>query len=102
KELSRGAAVLPERPINHASRRGDSLEAGGNVLATIFLVKTVFADPSLIGTNQAMVARTLATLLKLNEAELAQKLRRTVWTDKDGKEREDKHVVLKRKVSPED
>ena len=102
EELSREAAVTRERTIIHASRRGDILDARGNVLATTLLVKTVFADPSLIGTNQAMVARTLATLLKMNEAELAQKLRRTVWTDKDGKEREDKHVVLKKKVSPED
>ena len=102
EELSREAAVTRERTIIHASRRGDILDARGNVLATTLLVKTVFADPSLIGTNQAMVARTLATLLKMNEAELAQKLRRTVWTDKDGKERDDKHVVLKKKVSQED
>jgi len=102
EDLSREAADTRERTIIHASRRGDILDARGNVLATTLFVKTVFADPSLIGTNQAMVARTLAPLLKMNEAELGQKLRRTVWTDKDGKEREDKHVVLKKKVSLED
>ncbi len=100
--LSHQATVIRERTIIHASRRGDILDARGNVLATTVFVKTVFADPSLIGTNQALVARTLAPLLKLNEAELAQKLRRAVWTDKDGTEREDKHVVLKKKVSRED
>ncbi len=102
EDLSREATVTRERTIIHASRRGNILDARGNVLATTLFVKTVFADPSLIGTNQPIVARTLAPLLKMNEAELAQKLRRTVWTDKDGKEREDKHVVLKKKVSLED
>jgi len=102
EDLSREATFTRERTIIHASRRGDILDARGDVLATTLFVKTVFADPSLIGTNQALVARTLAPLLRINETELAQKLRRTAWTDKDGKEHEDKHVVLKKKVSPED
>ncbi len=102
EDLSRQATVIRERTIIHASRRGDILDVRGNVLATTVFVKTVFADPSLIGTNQAIVAHTLAPLLNLNEAELAQKLQRAAWTDKDGKEREDKHVVLKKKVSLED
>src|SRR5438132_14300834 len=81
EDLSREAADTRERTIIHASRRGDILDARGNVLATTLFVKTLFADPSLIGTNQAMVARTLAPLLKMNEAELAQKLGCHVWTD---------------------
>ena len=101
-DLSREATTTRERTIIHASRRGDILDARGNVLATTLLVKTVFADPSLIGTNQAIVARALAPLLKLNEAELAEKLRPTLWTDKEGRQRADKHVVLKRKVTPDD
>src|SRR5213075_805315 len=60
-------------PAGPAPRR---LEPRGDGHATTLFVKTVFADPSLIGTNQAKVARTLAPLLKMNETELIQKLRR--------------------------
>ena len=87
EDLSREATFTRERTIIRASRRGDILDARGDVLATTLFVKTVFADPSLIGTNQALVARTLAPVLRINETELAQKLRRTAWTDKEGQQR---------------
>src|SRR5207247_2970577 len=67
EDLSREAADTRERTIIHASRRGDMLDARGTVLATTLSVKTVVADPSPIGTNQAMVARTLAPLPKRTE-----------------------------------
>src|SRR5712671_1227484 len=101
-DLSREASGRRESTIIHPSRRGDILDARGNVLATSLFVKTVCADPSLIGTNQALVARALAPLLKINEADLARKLQLRVYQDKNGKEHVDKYVSLKRKVTFEE
>ncbi|PYK63019.1 MAG: penicillin-binding protein 2, partial [Verrucomicrobia bacterium] len=46
-DLSREAAGRRESTIIHPSRRGDILDARGNVLGTSLFVKTVCADPSL-------------------------------------------------------
>jgi cell division protein FtsI/penicillin-binding protein 2 len=73
-ELSALAAQNTQREFWQAPRRGDILDANGNILATSVSVKTVCAEPSLIGNQQAVVARALAPLLNLNEAELCQKL----------------------------
>jgi cell division protein FtsI/penicillin-binding protein 2 len=56
------------------AKRGDILDANGNLLATSIPVKMVCADPSMIGGQQAVVARALAPLLQMNEAELQQRL----------------------------
>ena len=63
-----------QREFRQAPRRGDILDAHGNLLATSVPVKTVCADPSLIGNQQAVVAHALAPLLQMNEAELYQRL----------------------------
>lgn len=55
-------------------RRGDIRDALGNLLATSRPVKTVFADPVLIGDRQAEIARVLAPILKVPEAELHKRL----------------------------
>ncbi|PAW83229.1 MAG: hypothetical protein B9S33_14060 [Pedosphaera sp. Tous-C6FEB] len=55
-------------------RRGDIRDARGNLLATSRPVKTVFADPVLIGTRQAEVARALAPIFQVPEAELHRRL----------------------------
>ena len=73
-ELSALAAQNTQREFWQAPRRGDILDANGNILATSVAVKTVCAEPSLIGNQQAVVAHALAPLLNLNEAELCQKL----------------------------
>ncbi len=73
-ELSAKAELNTQREFWQAPRRGDILDANGNILATSVAVKMVCADPSLIGNFQPLVAHALAPLLKLNEAELAQKL----------------------------
>jgi cell division protein FtsI/penicillin-binding protein 2 len=98
EDLSRMAVARRESMVIHPSRRGDILDARGNVLATCLFVKTVCADPSLIGTNQLVIARALAPLLRMGETELAQRLQPRAWTDKSGKEHVDKYVPLKRKV----
>ncbi|HJO08990.1 MAG TPA: penicillin-binding protein 2 [Verrucomicrobiota bacterium] len=90
------------RRVVQASRRGDILDTRGTVLATSRIAKTVCADPSLVGSQQLIVARAIAPFLGRDAADLAKRMKRRVYTDKQGRQREDKHVVLKRKVPLED
>jgi len=73
-EFSARAQEGTERETIQAPRRGDILDARGNPLATSVPVKTIVADPSLIGNQQAAVARAIAPLLGLPEADVYQKL----------------------------
>ncbi len=73
-ELSAKAEHNTQHEYWQAPRRGDILDVNGNILATSVPVKTICADPSLIGTFQPLVARAIAPLLQLNENDLAQKL----------------------------
>jgi len=90
------------RKVIHASRRGDILDIRGTVLATSRIAKTVCADPSLVGAHQRLVARAIAPFLGRDAAGLAKRMQRRVYTDAQGRQREDKHVVLGRKVLLED
>jgi len=83
-ELARLAHEDMQREYWQAPRRGDILDIHGNLLATSISVKTVCADPSLIGNQQAVVARALAPLLQMNEAELYQKLSPRISRDEHG------------------
>jgi len=74
EELTAKAEQNTLREFWQAPRRGDILDANGNILATSVPVKTLCADPSLIGNFQPVVARAIAPLLNLNEAEVAQRL----------------------------
>ena len=73
-ELAKKAQDNTQREFREAPRRGDILDAHGNLLATSIPVKTVCADPSLIGTQQVAVAHALAPLLQMSEGELYPKL----------------------------
>ena len=73
-ELSAKAEQNTQREFWQAPRRGDILDVNGNMLATSVPVKTICADPSLMGNFQPLVAHAIAPLLKLNEADLAQRL----------------------------
>jgi cell division protein FtsI/penicillin-binding protein 2 len=73
-ELSAKAQHNTQHEFREAPRRGDILDASGNILATSEPVKTICADPSLIGNQSAAVAQAIAPLLQLNEAAVAQKL----------------------------
>src|SRR4051812_36368099 len=55
-------------------RRGDILDARGNLLATCTTVKTICADPSLMGNRHAEIAHALAPVLGENETKLLQKI----------------------------
>src|SRR5512143_1819613 len=56
-----------EREFRLEPRRGNILDAKQNPLATCVPVKTVCADPSLIGEHYAEMARILAPQLTLEE-----------------------------------
>src|ERR1041385_4595634 len=63
-ELSAKAQENTQLEFPLEPRRGDILDAKGNLLATSVMVKTVCADPTLIGNRQEEVAGALAPLLK--------------------------------------
>jgi cell division protein FtsI/penicillin-binding protein 2 len=94
-----------QKRVLRASQRGDIIDSHGVRLATTILVKTVVADPKLIGTNPAVVAtvvRTLSPLLKMDPTELADRLLTKTFKDRDGIERERRSVTLRRQVAFED
>src|SRR5438067_2625991 len=73
-ELSVKAQQNTQQDLQLEPRRGDILDAKGNLLATSIFVKTVCADPSLLGNRQAEVAHVLAPFLQKSEAQLVQQL----------------------------
>jgi cell division protein FtsI/penicillin-binding protein 2 len=73
-ELSQLSEQKTQRTRWFTPKRGDILDANGNVLARSIPVETICADPSLIGGQQAVVARALAPLLQLSEVDLCQRL----------------------------
>jgi cell division protein FtsI/penicillin-binding protein 2 len=73
-ELAKLAQDNTQREFRQAPRRGDILDVHGNLLATSVPVKTICADPSLLGNEQKTVAHALAPLLQMSEGELWQKL----------------------------
>ena len=80
-------------------RRGDILDIKGILLATSVPAKTVCADPTLIGDRQAEIARALAPLLQMGEAQLIQKLSPRLRPNSKGlPTNSTQHVVIKHKV----
>jgi cell division protein FtsI/penicillin-binding protein 2 len=99
EELLAKAQQNTRRVSRIEARRGDILDAKGNLLAASIFVKTVCADPVLIGNRQAEVARVLSPLLKMNERELYQRLLPRLRQNEKGETVTNRYVVLKRKVS---
>lgn len=89
-----------QRTFVKQPRRGDILDADGHVLATSLPVKRVLADPSLIYPHQAEVARVLAPMLSMAEADLLQALR-PLRTNDAGVVYTNKYADLKRKLTHE-
>src|SRR3954468_17936562 len=100
-ELAGKARKFFERTYVKVSRRGDIRDVRGTLLATSKPVKTVCADPSVMGTNYVKIATTLAPLLEMDQAELIEKLQPRFVTNSAGRVIEDKYVVLKPKVEVE-
>src|SRR6266446_1190393 len=97
EELSALAEQYTHRKVVLKPRRGDILDARGNLLATSVFAKTVCADPVLIGKHQAEIAHAAAPLLQVSESEVAQRLIPRVFTE-NGKVFTNRHVVLKNRV----
>jgi cell division protein FtsI (penicillin-binding protein 3) len=100
-ELLAKAQQNTQREFMLEPRRGDILDARGNLLATSIFVKTVCADPVLIGNRQAEVARALAPLLQLNETDLFQRLLPRTRATGNGGTATNRYVVLQHRVSAE-
>jgi cell division protein FtsI/penicillin-binding protein 2 len=101
EELQAKAQQNTVRKIRIQPRRGDILDGRGNLLASSTLVKTVCADPTLIGNRHAEVARAIAPILELKEGEVYQKLLPRTIVTSSGQSVADKYVVLKNKVTVE-
>ena len=101
ERLSAMAARQTEMKVLREPRRGDILDARGNLLATSVFVKTVCADPVLLGDSQTKVARAIAPLLEMNEGELYNRLLPRTRQNEKGETITNRYVVLKRKVSLE-
>jgi cell division protein FtsI/penicillin-binding protein 2 len=97
-DLTAKAQQYTHREFLIEPRRGDILDIKGNLLATSMPARTVCADPALIGIRQAEVARVVAPLLQMNEAEILQKLSPRVRQTDKGLSLTNHYVVLKRKV----
>lgn len=100
-ELQAKAQSYTHREITLEPRRGDILDAKGNPLATSVFVKTVCADPVLIGNRQAEIARVIAPILELNETEVYRRLFPRVRVNAKGETNQVRYVPLKRKVPSE-
>ncbi len=104
-ELSKLADENTHRDYWQSPRRGDILDVNGNVLATSVEVKTICADPTLIGDQLANVARALAPLLQTTETALYQKLspRKNIFKDAQGQMvTNDVHYVRLARNIPDD
>ena len=74
EDLSHKAAQNTQRDFVQIPRRGDILDANNNILATSIPVRRVCANPSFIGGYQALVAKTIAPYLQMDEAGLIQRM----------------------------
>ncbi len=100
-QLREVASDHTTRTVISEPRRGDIFDSHGNKLATSVFVKTVCADPSLLGRHHAEVARALAPVLKLDSLELEARLKPALRQSASGQLRTNRYVVLRRKVKPE-
>ncbi len=101
EQLTSTARKNTHRTFMREPRRGDIRDVRGNLLATSVFVKTVCADPSLLGEYYSEVARVLAPILNLNEGELARRLQPQVRLDANGRVTTNRYVVLAHKVRAE-
>jgi cell division protein FtsI/penicillin-binding protein 2 len=101
EELSKSAQRNTLQEVLFKPRRGEIRDIRGNPLVTSMPVKTVCADPVLIGDRQLEVARVLSSYLEIPENELLQRLQPRLRTNAVGQIVTNRYVVLKRQVLPE-
>jgi len=101
-ELSARAESNTRREFVFEPRRGDILDAEGNVLASSAFAKTVCADPSLMNERQAdVVARAIAPLLQMNDRALFQRLATRTRLNEKGETNLVQYIRLKQRVPVE-
>ena len=101
EDLGKLARSNTQREFLREPHRGDIVDVKGNALATSVFVKTVCADPVLIGNRQNEITRAIAPVLQLDPGELFQRLQLTTRTNAEGRLTTNRYSVLKRKVSAE-
>jgi cell division protein FtsI/penicillin-binding protein 2 len=101
EELSAKALRNTQHQFMFEPRRGDILDAKGNILVTSEQVKTVCANPALLGNLQAEVARALAPWLQESEASLCQRLTPRTHRNEKGQVVTNQFVELKHRVKLE-
>jgi cell division protein FtsI/penicillin-binding protein 2 len=79
--------------------RGNICDRNGFILASSSFVKTICANPELIGQYQSQVAKAVAPILDMDERKLVTLLQRRKYIDSMGRKRPDQQVYLKHKVS---
>jgi len=89
------------RTIIVQPRRGDIFDAHGNKLATSRFVKTLCADPVMIGHHYPAVARALAPIISMDVRALEKKLKPRLIRTSSGAVKTNRYIRLKRKVLPE-
>src|SRR5262249_9473600 len=101
EELKVKAQANTQHEVLLEPRRGDILDAKGNLLATSIIVKRVCADPTMIGSKYREVAHVIAPILQENEAPLAEKLKPSTINRADGESVPRQYVVIKKRVPTE-
>lgn len=101
EEYKEMAEANTQRKVIFPAMRGQIKDIRGNVLAMSVPVKTVCADPTLIGAYYPQIAHILAPLLQMNESELASRLAPRVRVNEYNQIVTNRYVVLKRKVPVE-
>ena len=74
KDLLAQALANSEQVVHRQGRRGEILDANGNLLANSLSVRLLFADPSITCSQAVTMAHSLAPLLQTGESALAAKL----------------------------
>lgn len=100
-ELRSLAQDNTQRRVLFEPRRGEIRDVRGNLLATSIFVKTLCADPSLIGPYAPQIARAIAPLLEMTEAEVFERIQPRTRQLQDGSITTNRYVVLKKKVKVE-
>ncbi len=89
------------RTVIAQPRRGDIFDSNGNKLATSRFVKTICADPVMIGRHYPAVARALAPILRMDVRDLEVRLKPRLIRTPSGEMKPNRYIRLKRKVLPE-
>ncbi len=101
EKYARTAAANHHQEILREPRRGEIRDVRGRVLASSKFVKTICAEPWLVGDSAPQLARVIAPLLEIPELTLVPLLQQRYRLDEKGRWVTNKFVFLKNKVPNE-